>query len=120
MPEFTAACHAPDDHVNQDRWSLRGRVALVAGGGRGLGLGIAHALAEAGATVLVAARTAAEVEAAARSIERAGGTARAHGADVTDEEQVREMVAAAAALGDLRVCVNAAGTNRPGAARSYP
>jgi NAD(P)-dependent dehydrogenase (short-subunit alcohol dehydrogenase family) len=111
---------ALDDHANEDRWSLRGRVALVAGGGRGLGLGIARALAEAGATVLVAARTAAEVEEAAAAIELAGGTAHPHVADVTDELQVGEMVAAAAALGDLRVCVNSAGTNRTGPARSYP
>ena len=41
-------------------------------------------------------------------------------ADVTGEEQVDRIVAAAADLGELRVCVNAAGTNRPGAARAYP
>jgi NAD(P)-dependent dehydrogenase (short-subunit alcohol dehydrogenase family) len=109
-----------DSDVTEDRWSLRGRVALVAGGSRGLGLGCARALAEAGATVLVAARGAAEVEAAAAAIEEAGGRAQAHVADVTDEAQVREMVAAAEALGDLRVCVNSAGTNRPGPSRSYP
>ncbi|MEA2380683.1 MAG: hypothetical protein QOH72_654 [Solirubrobacteraceae bacterium] len=111
---------ADDSDVTEDRWSLRGRVAIVAGGGRGLGLGCARALAEAGATVLVVARTAAEVEAAAAEIEAAGGSARPHTADVTDEAQAREMVEAALALGDLRVCVNSAGTNRPGPSRSYP
>jgi NAD(P)-dependent dehydrogenase (short-subunit alcohol dehydrogenase family) len=111
---------AHDSDVTDDRWSLRGRVALVAGGSRGLGLGCARALAEAGATVFVAARGAADVEAAATAIEDAGGRARAYVVDVTDEAQVREMVAAAEALGDLRVCVNSAGTNRPGPSRSYP
>ena len=110
---------AQQSDVTDDRWSLRGRVALVSGGGRGLGLGCAHALAQAGAAVLVASRTRAEVEAAAEAIEAAGGTARAHVADVTDEAQVEEMVAAALDLGDLGVCVNSAGTNRPGPARSY-
>ena len=106
--------------MSADRWSLAGTVALVAGGGRGIGLGCAHALAEAGAAVLLVARTRAEVEAAAAEIGAAGGAARAHVADVTDEAQVAGAVAAAHDLGDLRVCVNAAGTNRPGPARSYP
>jgi NAD(P)-dependent dehydrogenase (short-subunit alcohol dehydrogenase family) len=105
--------------ADRDRWSLDGRVALVAGGGRGLGLGCAHALADAGATVLVAARTADEVEAAAAAITAAGGDARPHVADVTDEAQVADLVAAALALGDLRVCVNSAGTNRPGPSATY-
>jgi NAD(P)-dependent dehydrogenase (short-subunit alcohol dehydrogenase family) len=110
---------AQQSDVTDDRWSLRGRVALVTGGGRGIGLGCAHALSQAGATVLLAARTAAELEAAAAAIEAAGGSARAHVADVTDEAQVDALVTAALDLGDLGVCVNSAGTNRPGPARSY-
>jgi NAD(P)-dependent dehydrogenase (short-subunit alcohol dehydrogenase family) len=102
------------------RWSLDGTVAIVTGAGRGIGLGCAQALAEAGAAVLLVARTAADLEAAAQRIAAAGGAARAHPADVTDEAQVRRAVAAAEDLGDLRVCVNCAGTNRPGLARSYP
>ncbi len=106
--------------MTADRWSLAGTVALVAGAGRGIGRGCAHALAEAGAAVLLVARSAADVDAAAGEIAAAGGTARAHVADVTDEAQVAGAVAAAHDLGDLRVCVNSAGTNRPGPARSYP
>jgi NAD(P)-dependent dehydrogenase (short-subunit alcohol dehydrogenase family) len=106
--------------VSVDRWALDGRVAVVTGAGRGLGLGCATTLAKAGAAVLLAARTRAEVEAAAAEIVAAGGTAVAHVADVTDPEQVAGMLAAAEALGDLRMCVNCAGTNRPGPARDYP
>jgi NAD(P)-dependent dehydrogenase (short-subunit alcohol dehydrogenase family) len=98
-----------------DPWRLDGRVALVTGGGRGLGRGCAAALAQAGATVVLAARTAAEVEAAAAAV---GGVGRV--TDVTDAAQVERLVADAAALGDLRVLVTAAGTNRPGPARDYP
>ena len=106
--------------MSEDRWSLSGKVALVTGAGRGLGLGCAHTLAQAGAAVLAVARTADEVEQAAAEITAAGGTARAFAADVTDEAQVAAAVQAAAELGDLRVCVNSAGTNRPGPARDYP
>lgn len=106
--------------MSDDRWSLAGRVALVTGAGRGLGLGCAHALAQAGAAVLLVSRTASEVERAADAIVQAGGAARAHAADVTDEEQVAGAVRAARELGELGVCVNSAGTNRPGPARDYP
>jgi NAD(P)-dependent dehydrogenase (short-subunit alcohol dehydrogenase family) len=98
-----------------DPWRLDGRVALVTGAGRGLGRACAAELAAAGATVLLVARTGAEVEAAAAEV---GGIARP--ADVTDEAQVERAVEAASALGDLRVLVTAAGTNRPGPSRDYP
>jgi NAD(P)-dependent dehydrogenase (short-subunit alcohol dehydrogenase family) len=102
-----------------DRWSLEGRVAVVTGAGRGLGLGIASALAQAGASVLLVARTADEVGAAAEGIAATGAVARAHVADVTDEAAIPAIFAAARELGDLRVLVNSAGTNRVGPARDY-
>jgi NAD(P)-dependent dehydrogenase (short-subunit alcohol dehydrogenase family) len=70
--------------------------------------------------VLLVSRTAEEVAALAEEIEAEGGVARAHPADVTDEAAVAECVAAAGELGDLRVCVTAAGTNRPAPAHDYP
>jgi NAD(P)-dependent dehydrogenase (short-subunit alcohol dehydrogenase family) len=97
--------------VSADRWSLQGRTAIVAGAGRGLGLGCAQALAEAGADVLLVARSEAEVTAAAQEL---GG--RAHVADVTDDAQVEGILAAAP---EATVLVNAAGTNRTGPAEDY-
>jgi NAD(P)-dependent dehydrogenase (short-subunit alcohol dehydrogenase family) len=88
---------------------LDGRRALVTGAGRGLGVPMAAALAEAGADVVLAARTLAEVEAVAEAIRARGEKAEAVTLDVTD-------TAAAAALvedkGPFEILVNNAGTNR--------
>ena len=100
-------------------WSLEGRVALVTGAGRGIGLGCARELAQAGATMVLVSRTAADLEAAISELAENGLTAHAHVADVTDEAQALAAVAAAEAVGDLGVCVNAAGTNRTGASHVY-
>lgn len=99
-----------------DPWRLDGRVALVIGAGRGLGRGCAVELARAGARVVLVARTESELAAAA---EEAGDGAVAIVADASDPVQVARVVADATQLGDLRVLVAAAGTNRPGPARDY-
>src|SRR6202166_2317284 len=88
---------------------LDGKRALVTGGGRGIGLAAAAALAQAGAHVVLAARTASEIEAAASDIRAEGGSAEPLVLDVTDTEAVRAAVA-----GQLPfdILVNNAGTNR--------
>ena len=58
-------------HVQQ-LMDLSGRTALVTGGSRGLGLQMAHALGEAGARVVVAARKAAELEEAVAQLRASG------------------------------------------------
>jgi len=87
-----------------------GRSALVTGAGRGIGLALAHALAQAGAVVTLAARTAAELERACADIEAAGGRACAWVVDVTDS---RAVAAGVPALGPFQILVNNAGMNRP-------
>jgi NAD(P)-dependent dehydrogenase (short-subunit alcohol dehydrogenase family) len=100
-----------------DPWRLDGRVAIVTGAGRGLGRGCAIALARAGATVMLVARTRAELEATA---DAAGGHGVIRPADASLADQVSEIVAEASTLGDLEVLVCAAGQNRPAPARDYP
>ena len=74
---------------------LEGRVALVTGASRNIGRAIAHALADAGAAVVVNARASGdEARGVVREIEAAGGRAVASMADVTDEAAVATMVKA--------------------------
>ncbi len=88
---------------------LDGKRALVTGAGRGIGLACAAALAEAGAHVVLAARTASEIEAAADAIRAAGGSAEAASFDVTDLSAMRDAVGR---LGPFHAFVNNAGTAR--------
>lgn len=89
---------------------LDGQCALVTGAGRGIGAACAHALAQAGARVWVAARSAPEVEAVASEIQRQGGQAQAFVLDVTDSQAVSD---AFQSLGAVDILINSAGTNRP-------
>jgi len=98
---------------------LSDRRAIVTGGSKGLGEAIAAELLAEGAAVFTCSRNAAELDAtAARLRKRAGGTAVSLGAmacDVTDPDQVRAFVAAAAEqLGGIDILVNNAGGARPG------
>ena len=89
---------------------LRGRRALVTGAGRGIGLAAAHALAQAGANVVLAARTREQLESACSIINADGGKAEAWCVDVTDSAAVRAGIER---LGPFPILVNNAGTNRP-------
>ncbi len=89
---------------------LDGRRALVTGAGRGIGVACAAALAQAGAHVVLAARTSGEIGAAAEAIRADGGSAEPLVLDVTDTGAVRAAMAREA---PFDVLVNNAGTNRP-------
>ena len=86
---------------------LDGRRAIVTGAGRGIGLAAAAALADAGAVVTLAARTAKEIEDAAAAI---GKGAVAAILDISDLAAVKAFFAARPAF---HILVNNAGTNRP-------
>jgi NAD(P)-dependent dehydrogenase (short-subunit alcohol dehydrogenase family) len=73
-------------------FSLANRVAIVTGAGRGIGKALALGLAQAGADVVVAARTAADIDKTAEKIRALGGRALPVPADVRESEQVANMV----------------------------
>jgi 3-oxoacyl-[acyl-carrier protein] reductase len=85
---------------------LAGRRALVTGGGQGIGRATGHALAAAGASVVVNDVVAERAEAAADEIRSGGGGAETAAFDVTDGRAVR---AAIAGLGGVDILVNNAG-----------
>ncbi|ASG22992.1 SDR family NAD(P)-dependent oxidoreductase [Nitrospirillum viridazoti] len=89
---------------------LEGRRALVTGGGRGIGAACAAALADAGAHVVVSARSEGEIAAVAAAIREQGGSAEALALDVGDAAGVRATLAGQPSFDIL---VNNAGTNRP-------
>ena len=91
--------------------SLKGRVALVTGGGRGIGKAISISLAEAGATVAINYRRNSEAaEETVKIIASAGGQARAYPASVADYEEVQQMVQTVEAdFGFVDILVNNAG-----------
>jgi NAD(P)-dependent dehydrogenase (short-subunit alcohol dehydrogenase family) len=79
--------------------TLDGYGTLVTGGGSGIGEGCAAALARDGASVTICGRTLERLETAAdrlRSVAAPGATVQTVVADVTDEDQIRAAVAAAA------------------------
>jgi len=89
---------------------LRGASALVTGAGRGIGRAIALALGRAGASVTGVARTAADLEALASEIQRAGGRAASYVGDVCDLAVCAGVIARAReAHGRLQILVNNAG-----------
>ena len=89
---------------------LAGKVALVTGGGRGIGQGIVKRLAEAGCNVAVADMVEENAQKVAEEVKAMGRQAIALKADVTQWDQVQNMVQATLdQLGGLDIAVNNAG-----------
>lgn len=108
--------------MTPQRWRLDGQLALVTGGTAGIGRAIARELLGFGARVLVAARDADGLDATRAELEEEfpDGEIRTCVADVSDDEQRRELLDWVGDIGDgLNILVNNAGGNITKAANDY-
>lgn len=93
---------------------LDGKVAVIAGAGRGVGRAVAEAYADEGATVALAARSTDEIKELAAEIIGRGGNALAVPTDITHAHQVKNLFARVRdELGAVDILVNNAAANGP-------
>ncbi|MBI4337889.1 MAG: SDR family NAD(P)-dependent oxidoreductase [Chloroflexi bacterium] len=100
---------------------LKGKVAIVTGGGTGLGEAIAMALAKDGARIVVAGRRREPLEGVVGKVKAVGSTALAVSADVTKEPDIQRLVQEALrAFGAIHVLVNNAGISGRALIKDFP
>lgn len=94
----------------QDRFDVRGRVAVVTGASSGIGVSLGSGLAEAGARVVLAARRIERLEALAKQLRDRGADVLAVPCDVAEEGDVDRLVATTLErFGSVEILVNNAG-----------
>ncbi|MGW4720342.1 SDR family oxidoreductase [Nocardia sp. NPDC004260] len=97
-----------------DRFRIDDQVAIVTGAGRGLGAAIAVAFAEAGANVVIAARTKSQLDEVAERVSATGRQAHVVSADLSDAEATAALAEAAVErFGRLDIVVNNVGGALP-------
>ena len=96
--------------MDMNKFSLEGKVALVTGAAYGIGFAIAEAYAAAGAKIAFNCRGQKHMDEALAAYKEKGIDAKGYFCDVTDEEQVKQMVADIEKdLGTIDILVNNAG-----------
>jgi gluconate 5-dehydrogenase len=93
-------------------FDLTGRIAIITGGSIGLGRQMAEGLAEMGANIVLCARKKERCEQAAGELAKLGVQALALGCDVTNPDQIREVVGETISrFGRIDILINNAGTS---------
>lgn len=91
--------------------ALEGKVAVITGAGRGIGAATARLFAIEGAKVVLASRTAGEINQVAETIRASGGQALAVSTDVTSEASVQALFnEALKSFGRVDILINNAGS----------
>ena len=97
-----------------ERFRLDGKIAIVTGAGRGIGAATARAMGEAGANVVLASRTAEQLEAVAADVRAFGGQALVIPTDVNENANIEALAhAAIEEFGRIDIVVNNAGGTPP-------
>jgi NAD(P)-dependent dehydrogenase (short-subunit alcohol dehydrogenase family) len=99
-------------------FSLKGRTALITGGGSGIGKAIATTFANQGAKILIFETDSNAAEQTVAEILEIGNTAEAHLVDVTEFDQINTLVQSIAEKDSIDVLVNNAGIAHIGTAES--
>ncbi|MFC1534528.1 SDR family NAD(P)-dependent oxidoreductase [Thermodesulfobacteriota bacterium] len=96
-----------------DRFSLEGKTAVVTGGGTGLGKAMCHALARAGADIVVASRSQAHIDETASEVKSLGQRSIAVPTDITISKQVDNLIKKSIeTFGKIDIFINNAGIAR--------
>ncbi len=107
--------------MDQDLFSLKGRLALITGSSQGIGLGLARGLARFGARVVLNGRSVEKLELAAGQLAKAGATVDAAVFDVTDAQAVQQGVDhIETSLGPIDILINNAGMQFRTALEDFP
>jgi len=94
------------------QFSLKGKIAVITGGGRGIGQAIAFAFAKAGAKVVITSRKAQDLEATANEIKAFGGEAFPLPAHLGKAEEIKKMInTVMEKFGRIDILVNNAGAS---------
>jgi NAD(P)-dependent dehydrogenase (short-subunit alcohol dehydrogenase family) len=105
----------------KDMFDLKGKVAIVTGGGKGIGLKMAEGLAEAGANIVLCSRKVQACEKAAGDLGKLGVKSLALPCDVTSAKEIQAVVdETLRAFGRLDVLINNSGTNWGATPEDYP
>ncbi len=95
-------------------FSLKNKTALVTGGASGIGLAIVKTFVQAGASVHILDLNGVQADQAASDIRRAGGKAKSHAVDVSNQHQTVEVINRIADLAPIHILVNNAGISHIG------